>query len=60
MQAKSLGMRSSSKPTHRRKCPLRPLLEEVQSNILETDELESQEKPHAWASFRILSQSSFH
>ena len=35
------------------------LMEEVQSVVLETDELESQDGPHAYASFEVLSQSSF-
>ena len=35
------------------------LMEEVQSIDSETDELESQEKSHACASFGILNQSSF-
>ena len=35
------------------------LLEEVQWVVLETDELRYQEKAQAYASFGILSQSSF-
>ena len=35
-------------------------MEEIQSVVLETDELGSQEESHAYASFGILSQSSFH
>ena len=33
---------------------------EVQSIGSKTDELESQKEPHAYASFGILSRSSFH
>ena len=36
------------------------LFEEVQSVVLETDDLESQVKPHAYANFGINSQSNFH
>ena len=36
------------------------LMEEFQSVVLETDELESQEEPYVHASFRIRSQTSFH
>ena len=36
------------------------LMEEVQSVILETDELEYPKKPHAYASFGNINQSSFH
>ena len=35
------------------------LMEQLQSKILAKDELESQEKPHAYASFGTLSQSDF-
>ena len=34
-------------------------MEQLRSVVLEKDELGSQEEPHAYASFGILSQSSF-
>ena len=36
------------------------LIEEVQSVVLETDELESQKETHAYTRFEVLSQSTFH
>ena len=36
------------------------LMEEVQSVVLETEELESQEELHANACFGIISQPNFH
>ena len=39
---------------------MRLFVQEVQSVVLETDDLESQEKAHANASFKILSQARFH
>ena len=35
------------------------MMEEVQVVVLERDEFEPQEKPHAYASFGLLIQSSF-
>ena len=35
------------------------LMEQLQSKILETDELESEEKPHDYASFGTPTQSDF-
>ena len=42
------------------KFPTEILMKEVQKVALDTDELASQEKPHAYASHRSLCKSSFH